>query len=505
MGTGDSYDIVILGAGVAGLYAALTFRPEYRVLVVSKEDVDVSNSYLAQGGIAAAIGKTDNTRYHLDDTLRVGGGICNVAAVEAMVAEAERSIHDLHRLGVSFDTESGELALTREGGHSRFRILHVDGDATGRGLVQALSLELAKRENIHFLKGFSMSLLMENGGCRGVRVLDDQREYRVYAPLTILATGGIGMAYGVTTNAPGATGDGIAMAWEAGAAIFSMEFIQFHPTVFYSEERRRFLISEAVRGEGALLRNQAGERFMPLVDSRAELAPRDVVSRAIDREIQKQNDPFVSLDATVIPAEHLRYRFPNIYARCLEYGKDMCREMIPVSPAQHYCIGGVATDLHGQTTIKHLYAIGESACTGVHGANRLASNSLLEAVVFAKRAAVHIMGSLPPGTGSGPVQRKDRAPAKEPDHTASLQCLQETMWHDAGIVRTERGLQRAQKQIGAIAEALGGDPDTRATREMHNLLRVSSLIVEAARQRKESIGTHYLEEDHGYDRSTKGY
>ncbi len=489
------FDVIIIGTGVAGLYAALELPETLRILLLAKEEMDVSNSFLAQGGIAAAIGKQDKKEYHIQDTLNAGGGICEIEAVETIVNEAEKNIHELHDLGVDFDLESGELALTKEGGHSRFRILHIDGDATGKGLVQALLLELKKRTNITMMRSFCKDLLVKDNTCYGVEIIETNKKANLCAQKIIVATGGIGSLYGITTNALGATGDGIAMAYLAGATIKDMEFIQFHPTVYYSDEKRRFLISEAVRGEGALLRNERMERFMPLIDKRGELAPRDIVSRAINDQIKHQTIPYVYLDATCIAEEHLMKRFPNIFQRCLEYGKDMRKDMIPVSPAQHYCIGGIRTDLKGRSSIHNLYACGESACTGVHGANRLASNSLLEAVVFAKRAAKDIQESITALIELKDIVWEKISVSPAHDYQASRQLLQDLMLQDAGIVRSEKGLNTAKRKLqGMKREWMQYDGLSRASLEIRNMILVSELIVESALQRSTSVGTHYLEE-----------
>jgi L-aspartate oxidase len=491
----NNYDVVIIGAGVAGLYAALELPREMKVLVLAKERLEISNSYLAQGGIAAAIGKRDKKQYHIQDTINAGSGINEYEAVETIVNEAEKNIDELHELGVAFDKESGEIALTKEGGHSRFRILHIDGDATGKGLVRALMIEVQKRDNLEIMRAFCEDLIIEDGACVGIRLLGAGGEAEIRCQRLMIATGGIGAVYGITTNALGATGDGIAMAKQAGAIIKDMEFVQFHPTVYYSDEKRRFLISEAVRGEGALLRNEKNERFMPPIDKRAELAPRDIVSRAIYEELKHQELPHVFLDATCIPEKHLLKRFPSIFERCMEYGQDMRKDMIPVSPAQHYGIGGIRTDLLGRTSIDNLYACGESACTGVHGANRLASNSLLEAVVFAKRAAKDIQDNIKSDTEYAPLEWKQIDLESKHDYDDDRILLQETMTAEAGIVRTEKGMRLGLRKIAELRKIWEEcDGKNRASLEMRNLIIVSECILEAAIERQESVGTHFVEE-----------
>lgn len=488
-----NYDVIIVGGGIAGCYAALSFGPEVKVLILTKEDFQESNTYLAQGGIAAVIDKEDKTSYHVQDTLVAGAGINDISAVRTIVEEAENNIHILHELGVNFDEESGEYALTREGGHSRDRILHIDGDATGQGLIRALVPELRHRKNICIKKSFCLDLIIEAGKCTGIRVLDEEQNViEIFAQAVILATGGVGMIYGVTTNATTSTGDGIAVAARAGAEIIDMEFIQFHPTVFYSEERQRFLISEAVRGEGALLRNIHHERFMPSYDERAELAPRDVVSRAILEELEKTNSKFVYLDATVIPREHLLKRFPTINRKCLEYGIDITKDFIPVAPSQHYCIGGIKTDTYGKSSIEGLYSCGETACTGLHGANRLASNSLLEGVVVGKRTAESIEAHLEK-VSYEPEKVAYQRKATKQDYTKDWVRIQNIMLKYAGILRTEAGLLEAERQLAELTREISDRATfSREYFETMNILLVAGLIISHALKRKDSIGTHYI-------------
>ncbi|MDS1029141.1 L-aspartate oxidase [Bacillota bacterium LX-D] len=489
-------DVLIVGGGIAGLYAALTLADSLDVTILTKDKIEVSNSYLAQGGIAAAISADDKPEYHLDDTLKVGAGVCDLKAVQVLVNEAEENIHNLHKLGVVFDQDKGKLALTREGGHSKSRILHIDGDATGRGIVRALAKDVWQRKNITVRENsFGVDLIVQNGCCVGVLVLEDNQVSAYYAKAVILATGGIGMVYGVTTNADTATGDAIGMANRAGVQVVNMEFIQFHPTVFYSKEKRRFLISEALRGEGAILKNLQGERFMQNYDSRGELAPRDVVARAIYYEMKKTATDHVYLDATHLPAEFIPKRFPNIYAKCRQYGLDITTEMIPVSPAQHYCMGGIKTDLYGKTNLPGLYACGETACTGVHGANRLASNSLLEAVVFANRAAQQINEEI----SQQRIEFAKELPAAVnfaagPSQVSTeLTNIQTLMREYAGIVRNDQGLEKCLLALSKIEEKLQSKAVLQQEYfECLNILATAKLIAQQARHRKKSVGAHYL-------------
>ena len=453
-------DVVIIGSGLAGLYAALLLDPSLNAVVLTKDRTKENNTYLAQGGIAAAIAEGDSPAAHFLDTLNAGSGLCNLEALHILVNEAEENIAVLQEMGVVFDREKELLSLTREGGHSKSRILHIDGDATGRGIIEVLLKNVQKRVNISVKENsFCMDLILDKKCCIGVKALEENESVEYYARAVILATGGIGMVYGITTNSLTATGDAVAIAYRAGAKIKDMEFIQFHPTVFYSEEKQRFLISEAVRGEGAVLKNKYGERFMQRYDERMEMAPRDVVARAIFTEMMKSGTDFVYLDLTHLDGTFLKQRFPTITARCREYGIDITRQWIPVSPAQHYCMGGVAVDLDARTTINGLYACGEAACTGVHGANRLASNSLLEAAVFAKRAALDINKYIKkiqvkmPETeeGQGAVTPSSCSPAVKEEK----EKIQAAMRKYAGIIRTEEGLVKCLKILKAIDKSLG--------------------------------------------------
>src|SRR5215210_7910032 len=383
-------DYIVVGSGIAGLRAAIELaRAGARVTVLTKDRTDESNTEYAQGGIAVALSDEDEVALHEEDTLNAGAGLCDEEAVRVMVEDGPRSIQELMEWGTEFDREAGRLVFTQEAAHSRRRILHAHGDSTGREIVRSLIARARRANEIAFVAhAATESLLVVDGCCHGVRYLDPlvRAPRELWARAVVLASGGAGQVFLHTTNPEVATGDGMAMAYAAGAELADMEFVQFHPTALNLEDAPRFLLSEAMRGEGGVLRNREGKRFMTRYHERAELAPRDVVSRAIVAELERTATRTAFMDMTALDARYLRRRFPKIYDTCLRYGLDLTREPVPVSPAAHYIMGGVRTDLDGRTTLAGLYAAGEVACTGVHGANRLASNSLLEGLVFGARA-----------------------------------------------------------------------------------------------------------------------
>ena len=493
------YDYVVVGSGGAGLFAALLARRHGRVLVVTKDAATECNTRYAQGGIAAAIGADDSPELHYQDTLVAGAGLCDEAAVRVLVEEGPRRVLDLIRLGLPFDKEDGQLALGREGAHGRARILHAGGDATGRQMELTLSA-VAQQRGIEIRShALVTDLLVDNGTVRGVRLLDldTGEEQAVGARFVILATGGAGQLYAYTTNPTVATGDGIALAYRAGALVADLEFFQFHPTALSLPGAPSFLISEAVRGEGGILRTADGRAFMAGYDSRADLAPRDIVARAIVAEMERTGRP-VYLDVTHLPADRVRQRFPTITAVCLEHGLDMMRQPVPVAPAAHYYMGGIVTDLWGETTIRNLFAAGECARSGVHGANRLASNSMLELVVFSHRVVERTLvpeaeGRAAPAHGLPsqwfdlPAPPLSNGQRQGPQPSELRPALRQLLWQRAGIMRDAQRLEQARQELGAWRIP---SPRTRREHEDTNMLLVARLLVEAALLREESRGAH---------------
>lgn len=499
------FDVLIVGSGLAGLSAALHLAPTHRVAVITKRELQDGSSGWAQGGIAAVLADDDSFAAHIQDTQVAGAGLCDLATTRFVVENAPEAIGWLRQLGVPFTLEGEELHLTREGGHSARRIAHVT-DATGAAVQKTLMDVVRATPGItvfehHTLVDLITSRKLGLAGqrCLGLYALDAASDEVVTfrAPQTILATGGAGKVYLYTTNPDTATGDGIAAAWRAGCRVGNMEFIQFHPTGLYHPHAKSFLISEAVRGEGGRLLLPDGTRFMPQHDPRAELAPRDVVARAIDFEMKKHGLDCVHLDISHQSPEFLQEHFPNILAHCAELGIDITKEPIPVVPTAHFTCGGVLTDLSGRTDLPGLYAVGEVACTGLHGANRLASNSLLECMVFARAAAQAIAAS--PRVQIPALPRWDDSRVTDADESVVISHnwdeLRRFMWDYVGIVRTNKRLERAAHRIALlwaeIDEFYAHFHITRDLLELRNLVQVAELIVRSAQMRRESRGLHY--------------
>jgi L-aspartate oxidase len=484
-------DYLIVGAGIAGLRAAIELCETGRVLVVTKEALGESNTNYAQGGIAVAMGGEEDVSLHLEDTVNAGDGLVDREAARVLVEEGPLRVEELLRWGTGFDRENGRLMLTREGAHSRNRILHANGDATGAEIGRSLLAHARAQKNITLLEWTTTAdLIVEDGAVVGALLLDTSRELiAVRARAVLLASGGAGQVYSDTTNPAVATGDGIAMAWRAGAEISDMEFYQFHPTALSLPGVSRFLLSEALRGEGAYLRNARGERFMERYHPLLELAPRDVVARAITQEgLGTDGAPLpVYLDMRHVTGIDPHKRFPGISGFLAQHGLELSRDLISVRPAAHYLMGGVRTDANGRTSLPRLYAAGEVACTGVHGANRLASNSLLEGLVFGARAASAMRESGAISAGSAKVARKFAAlPAA--DTADLLKNLQRQMWQDAGLLRDVAGLLAMQGELERLRLAPAAE---RASLELANLQAVAELIVLSALAREESRGAHY--------------
>jgi L-aspartate oxidase len=500
-------DVVVVGSGIAGLTAALRIRasvPGSRVLVVTKDLLSAGATTWAQGGIAAALGPEDTPQEHLEDTLVAGAGLCDEEAVRVLVTEGPDAVRELIALGTEFDqTAAGELSLTREGGHLRRRILHAGGDATGAEIQRALVAAVAAAPDIGVIEhALALDLeLAPDGAVAGVtlHVMGEGQEEGVGAVrcrAVVLASGGMGQIFSATTNPPVASGDGIALALRAGAVLRDLEFVQFHPTVMWLGEEshgQQPLISEAVRGEGAFLVDHEGRRFMEGLHPLADLAPRDVVAKAIMRRMRESGQQHVWLDARSFGAEKWESRFPTVLASCRMHGIDPVTDLIPVAPACHYASGGVATDLEGRSTVPGLYACGEVACSGVHGANRLASNSLLEGLVFSRRIAAAVARDLPPVQEPAADRR---TPGLVPAQAAG--AVQAVMTHYAGVLRSDEGLAEAARELGRIGrtsdeEVPGATPGTESWRAT-NLHTVASALVEAARARTETRGSHWRED-----------
>lgn len=499
------FDTLIIGSGLAGQSAALRLADTQKVGLISKRELEESASARAQGGIAAVLDSQDSIEAHIRDTMVAGAFLNDPEATRFVIENSRRAIEWLIDYGVPFTRDKAGYHLTREGGHSARRIIHV-ADTTGLAVQDALTAKVRNHPNITVLEHHIAIDLIVGGKlglpdnrCYGAYVLDNTNGHVVTigAANTLIATGGAGKVYLYTTSPDTSTGDGIAMAWRAGCKVANMEFIQFHPTCLYHPQAKSFLISEAVRGEGGLLRLPDGKRFMPDHDSRAELAPRDVVARAIDFEMKKRGLDCVYLDISHKPTAFLKEHFPNILARCLELGIDITRQPIPVVPAAHYTCGGIVTDCRARTSIEGLYAAGEASCTGLHGANRLASNSLLECVVYAEAAALDILAQT--SVAMPPLPAWDESRVSDPDEEVVIAHnwdeLRRFMWDYVGIVRTTKRLQRAQHRIRLLAKEINEFySNFRVSHdliELRNLVVTADLIVRCALQRHESRGLHF--------------
>ncbi len=491
-------DFIVVGAGIAGLRASVELASAGRVLCLAKCEVTESNTQYAQGGIAAALSDDDEVRLHLEDTLKAGDGLCNEEAARVLVEEGPPRIEELMEWGTEFDRAGAKIAFTREGAHSRSRVLHAHGDSTGREIGRALYLKAAALKPITFREfEFTTELLVEDGRVAGIRVLDQAGQlHEIGASSVLLATGGLGQVYSDTTNPAVATGDGVAMAHRAGAEISDMEFVQFHPTALYLKGAPRFLLSEALRGEGAYLRNLELKRFMPKYHELAELAPRDVVARAITHELElvKRPDAVVYLDLTHMNGERVRKRFPMIYATCMQYNIDIASELVPIRPAAHYAMGGVRTDLWGRTSLPGLYAAGEVACTGVHGANRLASNSLLEGLVYGARAADEMRQHMRPrskrASGLSTTVAATNSNGQAAEVEKLIRKVQSLMWQQVGVVRDGKALQQVVPELRSLQSLI---PRTghRRCYEAINIVETGLLSTRSALAREESRGAHY--------------
>ncbi|MCR9104023.1 MAG: L-aspartate oxidase [Gammaproteobacteria bacterium] len=502
------HDVLIIGSGAAGLSLALHLPTDVRVALITKGELNQGSTYWAQGGMAAVLDNKDTVDSHVEDTLAAGAGLCKREAVEFTVRNSRRCVEWLVSQGVDFDlrndrqdTRSKEFHLTQEGGHSHRRIIH-SADRTGRAISEVLTERAIAATNIEiFTHRTAVDLVIGEQACQGAYILDQttDRVDLFQARAVVLATGGASKAYLYTSNPDGASGDGIAMAWRAGCRVANLEFNQFHPTCLYHPQAKSFLITEAIRGEGGKLLLPDGTRFMERFDARGELAPRDVVARAIDHEMKRLGADCVFLDISHKPREFLENHFPTVMSRCLEFGIDISAQPIPVVPAAHYTCGGIVVDNHSQTDIGALYAVGEASSTGLHGANRMASNSLLECIVYAEAAARHIAAALPRAAPPAPPAPWDESQVTDSDEDVVISHnwdeLRRFMWDYVGIVRTNKRLQRAQHRVALlqreIAEYYGNYKVSNDLLELRNLAMVAELMIRCAIERKESRGLHY--------------
>jgi len=497
-----STDFLIIGGGVAGLRAAVELARNGDVLVVTKDAPSESSTEYAQGGVAVVLSDEDEISIHFDDTIKAGDGLCVRKAVGTLVEEGPMRIRELIAWGAAFDQDGFKLAFTQEAAHSKRRVLHAQGDSTGHEILRVLIDKVRSTQRATKIDfAFTADLIIEQGKCTGA-VIIQQKQGKVLvirARAVLLATGGAGRLFERTTNPPVATGDGIAMAWRAGAELMDLEFVQFHPTALYRPGSPQFLLSEAMRGEGGMLRNIHGLRFMDNYHQARELAPRDVVTRAIHAEMLATGADHVYLDVTHMFDKYLMWRFPRIYRTCKELGIDISRAPIPVCPAAHYIMGGVKTDLWGATSVPGLFAAGEAACTGVHGANRLASNSLLEGLVYGERAglgaaryaAKQASPGAPPKRLLKDLERKPTGVFTASDVEHIRTSLRKLMWENVGIVRDRKGLLAAMKKLRGSERMVRNPPRNRDALELRNMITASLLITRSALLREGSVGAHY--------------
>ena len=503
-----STDFLIIGSGIAGLRAAIEVARAGSVILLTKDLPNESNTEWAQGGIAVALSDEDEVSLHYEDTLRAGDGLCSQEAAKVLVEEGIQYINELIEWGTAFDRDGVQLSFSKEAAHSRSRVLHANGDSTGREIIRVLLKKALASPSVTLRPHcFTVDLISKDGAICGALFVDEQQRKlkRVIAQCTILASGGAGQVYAETTNPDLATGDGLAMAHRAGALLTDMEFLQFHPTALYLKGAPRFLLTEAIRGEGGYLRNVDCERFMRQYHEMGDLAPRDVVSRAIVAEMKRTSSSFVYLDLTHLDSNVVRKRFPKVYSTCLNYNIDMTVDMIPTHPAAHYLMGGVKTDLMGRTSLENLYAAGEVACTGVHGANRLASNSLLEGLVYGARTGKSAVSdhrrTLPAGLAA-----ENHSLAEGYWDATRLQetkrAVQRLMWEKVGILRDGRELKEALRHLVHLGSQYKSPSMLRAQAELSNLITVAELIIVSAMAREESRGAHYRS-DHPYKNDAK--
>lgn len=499
------FDTVVIGSGLAGLTSALNASDFGKVAIITKSGLDISNSYNAQGGIAAAIGNDDSTESHMQDSMEAGRGLCDADAMQILVNEGKACVNTLIDMGMPFDKENNKVILGLEGGHSKRRILHAEGDATGKVLTRFMLQRVSSRKNIQAFENTTVvDLLIRDNQCYGAQALEFKTRKNIlfYAKAVIIATGGLARIYTRTTNPHTATGDGYALAYQAGAALEDMEFIQFHPTALHLEDKDAFLISEAVRGEGAYLVNENGERFMIGQHELADLAPRDVVSFAIFKEIEKSKSGHVFLSLKHLDHDAVKTRFSHIYEKLLKFGIDLTTDNVPVAPAAHYTVGGIRTDLNGQTNIKNLFAAGEVASTGVMGANRIASNSLLECLVFGKRAGIAAANATIPKIYGFEKETYILDPENEKLFLEKKNRIAHIMNNYVGIVRNRKGLEYAIKELQKIKDEFEGYRVEYNLTKLKNSTEICLLMAKAALLREESRGGHiredFMEEDAGF-------